>query len=765
MCNMKCYKEHIIKLLYGIISKKLPCAVVSYVVGMLCVRYDAQAFLVFYLLFLLVIFVLNIIRIKMRHLTECILFMLIFYIIGMTVMYEADKRVWNFGNTVCFTGKIIDRIEYGYSNCYTVNMGSFYHMAYIYTDSEECYSLGSVIKIVGTPTAFDSAENEGQFDSNKYYKSKNIDAKIEDAKIEVIREGKNSIYNGMYLFKEKLSRIILKNCPDNGGVLNGILTGDKSSIPDQVKEVYQYAGISHILAISGLHVTNISLIIGFLLLFFRIPKKVSMFVSVLFLILYSLFSGMSASVFRAVSMYVFTSMAFFTGRKYDMPIALSFSLFLYSLMYPHSIFSSGTILSYLAVVSIYIYTIFYRKIHVYKEATKFRRFIKNKIYKPFSLGLFLSVFSFPIVIYFFNTYPLLSVFVNMYVIVLMPVLFILGIVACVMIHVFGPLAVLLFKICDYIISSYLFISKFTVEKLNSVIVIGKPKIYEIVIFYLFMFIIIFVFSDLKKKWISMLIMCIPIALIIYRNEDVAITMLNVDQGECIHISNGEGEHILVDCGSLGDTKVYNNRVEPYLLSNGISELEYVFLSHADNDHINGIVQYFENTYNLIDVNNIVITYDMYKNESVYNSIILPAIEDGTNIILIEKGDYILSKPLIFECLHPNNYSTYEDSNDASMVLKMTVNDKTALFTGDISKAIENTIAIGDIDILKVSHHGSKTATSESFLIQTNPEYALISCGKNNSYGHPHQEIITRLKAEFIKVFNTTEDGAVRILLD
>ena len=760
-------RKHIHECIYALFSRRLVCASIFNLVGMLCVRYDAHAFLIVFLGISAVCFIYNFKYAGLRLYTESFIFSTVFLIIGASVMYrfETDELKLKRDEELCLSGTVVESYENMYSTEYVVDMGSFYDRVIVYDDTKSAYKIGSIIEVRGVVSDFDKASNMGQFDVENYYKCKNIVAKMEDAEVKCLSETEFHVKDGLRTFREYIGAKIVKYCSRNGGILKGILTGDKTDISEYESELYQRSGISHILAVSGLHVSHISMIISLLLGVSKLPRKLTMILSAVILVAFSVFSGFSSSVFRALMMYLFSSIAFIKGYRNDIPTALAVSHLVYSLLYPYGAFSAGTVLSYMAVICIYIFSKFYKKVHIFKEADRMRQIFKDRVYKPLALGLFLSFSSFPLVIYYFYTYPLLSVFVNMYVIFMMPALFITGIMACVMAFVYEPIGSLLFKIPDMIISSFTEISSFTTEKLDTVMVAGKPDIYKIIIYYILLFLVLLGFSYVKRKYVLMILMLIPMLILIYRPDYNVLTMLDVDQGECIHISSSDGINVLVDCGSLGVSEVFSDRIEPYLLAEGVDCLDYVFLSHADNDHINGIVQYYNKQIKLVDIKNMVMTHAMYADTEVYENIVKPALSYGTNVLLIGKGDSVNCSSFKLECLYPDSVIKSDDNNLDSMVLLLKGTKSTVLFTGDLPESQESEIWFHRADILKVSHHGSKTATSEELLRKINAKIAIISCGKDNSYGHPSETVLKNLKKYNIHYYITAESGQLRYNLD
>jgi competence protein ComEC len=200
---------------------------------------------------------------------------------------------------------------------------------------------------------------------------------------------------------------------------------------------------------------------------------------------------------------------------------------------------------------------------------------------------------------------------------------------------------------------------------------------------------------------------------------------------------------------------------PYLKSKGIRKLDYCILTHPDEDHKSGLIEIIKSDY---AIDNLILPEIGIEDEA-YAELEQLAREAGIQVMYISKGNVIKEDELEMECLHPYQDYVPESRNDYSTVLSMSVGKLDILFTGDIEAKGEEEITKllkKDYDILKVAHHGSKKSTSMEFLGKVKAEYAIISCGENNRYGHPHQELLERLEEEDMEILNTKDVGAITI---
>lgn len=309
--------------------------------------------------------------------------------------------------------------------------------------------------------------------------------------------------------------------------------------------------------------------------------------------------------------------------------------------------------------------------------------------------------------------------------------------------------------------------------------------------------------------------------------ELQVTFLDVGQGDCIFLQTEDGASYLTDGGSSSVSKVGKYRMIPFLKYQGASQIKAVFVSHADSDHCNGIAELLEQAeLEGIRVENLVLTdiADECRSEG-YEELVELAGQNGITVQLLHEGQQLQDGELLFQCLHPSKGYRAEDLNETSMVLLVTYREFSMLLTGDVQGAgeehltqelqdwkepgvaqMQDVIRISgeeesmeeesieeqsiederieeqieekrpqnkmganhtetELTILKVAHHGSKNSTSEEFLKAANPKIAIISCGKGNRYGHPHEETLERLEKADVPWFCTKDYGAITVTVD
>ncbi len=244
--------------------------------------------------------------------------------------------------------------------------------------------------------------------------------------------------------------------------------------------------------------------------------------------------------------------------------------------------------------------------------------------------------------------------------------------------------------------------------------------------------------------------------------ELCVVFLNVGQGDSIFIESPTGKQLLVDGGPDGAVLGELAAVMGFF----DKDLDYVLMTHPDSDHVAGFLDVFE-TY---DVANVIRT----ENESdtkVWSAVETAMNEEGVEIHYARRGQlYDLGGGAKLEILFPDIDPSTIESNTSSIVAKLTYGDTSFMFTGDSPKAIEEYLVLAEgehlkSDVLKAGHHGSRTSTSEMWLDEVQPQYAVISAGKDNKYGHPHQEVTDMLFNYGVTTFNTAEVGRVEFVSD
>lgn len=673
---------------------------------------------------------------------------------------------------------------------------------FVNTEKIPNVKIGNIIKVMGKLRQFEEAANKGNFDSRKYYLSLGFYGKIEAGTIEIINSDYSGIRQGLYELRMEIIERLEKLCSDNkgifsiinnkNGIIGAIILGDKTDLDSDIKELYSVSGIAHILAISGLHISFIGMAI-YRLLRRRFRFLFSAAVSIPVVLSFGIMSGFGISTIRAIIMFILKIIGEVLGRKYDAITAISIAGLVLVVQNPFVVCNSGFQMSFGAIIAIVLI------LPIVEEILN----TDNKIIKVLSANFTISLVMNPILAWNYYELPTFSFLLNIVVVPLMSVVIVSSIVgifcSCIM---FGFGKAVIFPGCG-ILELYTFLCNIINKSSVASIVVGQPKVTIIIVYYAILLVVLFGLKNIRTKYtraekerniikketglvlekkakkerrikgqnVKLRLACIVgfllLNCLIYYipNPGFYITFINVGQGDGILIHGDNGTKVMVDGGSTSEKQVAKNCIVPYLKAEGIGTIDYSIITHTDKDHISGILEILENNNsNRIRIKNLVMP-DINMKDDTYNELIEKAKLKKINVLYIKKGDTLSLGKTKIKCIYPETTTTASDKNDYCTVLSVKNKTSKILLTGDISKEIEEKIK-DDIEenytVLKVAHHGSNYSSSEKFLKKVNPKYSIISVGKNNSYGHPGNETMERLRKQGGVIYRTDEKGGITI---
>ena len=713
-------------------------------------------------------------------------------------------------NTVIVQGKIykIENTAFG-TNIYlkgveVENVEKSVSVKRIFVNTEKIpnVKIGNIIKVRGKLRQFEEAANKGNFDSRKYYLSLGFYGKIEAGTIEVINSDYSGIRQGLYELRMEIIERLEKLCSDNNGIfsiinnkngiIGAIILGDKTDLDSDIKELYSVSGIAHILAISGLHISFIGMAI-YRLLRRRFRFLFSAAVSIPVVLSFGIMSGFGISTIRAIIMFILKIIGEVLGRKYDAITAISLAGLVLLVQNPFVVCNSGFQMSFGAIIAIVLI------LPIVEEILN----TDNKIIKVLSANFTISLVMNPILAWNYYELPTFSFLLNIVVVPLMSVVIVSSIAGIFCSYImFGFGKAVIFPGCG-ILELYTFLCNIINKISVASIVVGQPKVTIIIVYYAILLVVLFGLKNIRTKYtraekerniikketglvlekkakkerrikgqnVKLRLACIVgfllLNCLIYYipNQGFYITFINVGQGDGILIHGDNGTKVMVDGGSTSEKQVAKNCIVPYLKAEGIGTIDYSIITHTDKDHISGILEILENNNsNRIRIKNLVMP-DINMKDDTYNELIEKAKLKKINVLYIKKGDTLSLGKTKIKCIYPETTTTASDKNDYCTVLSVKNKTSKILLTGDISKEIEEKIK-DDIEenytVLKVAHHGSNYSSSEKFLKKVNPKYSIISVGKNNSYGHPGNETMERLRKQGGVIYRTDEKGGITI---
>ncbi len=675
---------------------------------------------------------------------------------------------------------------------------------YITTNKDIELKYGDKIEISGTYSKPETQRNYKGFDYSKYLKQLKIYGTIRCENVELIKhkqankilEITNYISNKI---EENTKQILDK---ETSSILLGLVLGNKQELDEETQENYRNASMSHILAVSGMHVAYV--ILGINLIFKNIiGKRNTNILNIIVLIFYMFITNFSPSITRAGIMGIIAISSKLIYRKNDIYTSMSISLLLILLNNPFSIQNLGLQLSYGGVIGIIIFNKsilkFLKNLKIKNKTYKYKirpliQKYTDKIKEIISVSLSVQIAIIPIILYNLNIFNPYFLITNLILSFAIGPIIILGFLFIIIACINFSIAKIFEPILRAGITTINFISN--IGKLPfSKIYIATPNLNSIIIYYLFvavLFIIYNIYSAKKanktqirtknliaiakiklrknkqkiKPIIAIIILLILVVNLIPKN--LKIHFIDVGQGDSTLIVTPQNKTILIDGGgSSSEFDVGKNTLVPYILDRGFTQIDIIIISHFDQDHVGGIMTVLQE----LKVKKVYISKQVEKSKN-YEKFLDIVSNKKIKVYEVVSGNKIhIEKNLYIDILWPtNNQITTNILNNNAIVCNLHYKNFSMLFTGDIEKIAEieilekysRTTQFLKANILKVGHHGSKSSSISEFLNTAKPQIAVIGVGKNNKFGHPNSEVLQRLENINSKIFRTDLNGEITI---
>jgi competence protein ComEC len=630
----------------------------------------------------------------------------------------------------------------------------------------EKFNLDISCPVTGTLEIPDRRRNENSFDYGFFLLQQNIHwiLKADSIRIHECSKVSKGILTKIKGIRMAGISYIEHNVPkETRGYVTALLFGDRTLIDEGEQTAYQRLGLIHLLAISGLHISFLAGLIFYLGIRLGIIREHMKIMLVILIPIYAILSGGSPSVWRACLM----AMIYFLFSLIKKEISLAASIigvYLFLLLIqPNTLYNIGFQLSFAVTFSLIM------------SARIFSRF-NSKILQLILISLICQISALPILLYNFYEISVLGVLLNVVFVPLYTLLLPLSILA-ILTHLAFPL------IGDYLISLLNLLltncneaAMITSKLPLATIVFGKPSK---VIMCLLVLLILRIFFKWDKdgglRHCKFYIVLLLILLCMQYNHQIfspngEIVFIDVGQGDSIFIRlpYNKGNYLIDTGGSVGfnqedwrkkrsDFNTGSDIILPFLKSKGIHRIDKLLLTHPDSDHVGSVNELLEG----IDVANIFIGKGA-ENKYSQKGVLQAAERRNVKISTLQQGDSWNKDSNIFYVLNP--YQLEADSNNSSIVIWARIGGLNWLFTGDLGKSAEQDIIKRypklRTDVLKAGHHGSKTSSSQEFLDTVKPKAAIISAGKGNRYGHPHEEVMKLLKQRGVLIFRTDLQGGI-----
>lgn len=619
---------------------------------------------------------------------------------------------------------------------------------------------GDSLYIEGEFKQPEEARNYKGYNYKQYLKTKKIIGTVELEKAKILKSSNGSFIHNIQKYIKDTRNGTLTD--EEGNLLLAILSGDKDKLSEDIQESFKTSNLSHMLAVSGAHVSYIILGLTYVLQNSIIGKKNGKIVCIFFLLVFMAITNFTPSVTRACIMAVLTLFSGIIYRKSDVYTNISVAALITLIFNPYSLLDLGFQLSYGGTIGIII---FIKRIQEKKSNSKVINYIKQMAL----VSIYANIIIIPIMMYHFNTVSFTFIISNIMASPILGIIVITGFLFIIASITVKPLTRLIAIFIKPILSILIKISQICSKLPFSNILVVTPYMFNVISYYA---IILYCIKSKKnnkcKIIIYLLIVLILINFIIYIfPQKLRIFFIDVGQGDSTLIITPDKKTVLIDGGGSDSFDVGEKVLLPYLLDRRILKVDYVLISHFDTDHCGGILTIMEK----VKVKNIIISEQAEHSEN-YERFKKLMIHKKIRLIEVKKGDKIkIGRYSEFKILFPTSRLLSENLlNNNSIVAQFNYNNFKMLFTGDIEKLAEQQILKAEkaeirADILKVAHHGSKTSSIPEFIKAVKPKIALIGVGKNNTFGHPNQQTIKNLENIKCRIYRTDLQGEIIIKID
>ncbi len=631
----------------------------------------------------------------------------------------------------------------------------------------EDWTVGQSVAVRGTLSEFPKPRNPGEFNYGKYLTLNEVDGILWLADTLQPPPGSEgwSVSIWFSIQREWFGKVFDRlHGPRQAGFLRGVVFGDRREIPMELKESFVNTGTVHILAVSGSNVAVIALALYMILGLFRIPKSWIVAVTILGLLYYMMITGASSSIVRATIMACLILAGQIVERKPDVYNSLSVAAMIVLLLSPSQLLDVGFQLSFAAVLSI---VSIYPRLNtlIQKIPGRFEE-IKalDYILKLFAVSLAAQLGTLSFTAYYFERFSVISLVANLIAVPVVGINLVLGCLTLAMSGLSLWIAGVYAALNEILVSFLLGFVQAAASVPYAVVETVGFSFTAAVVFYLSLVFVLNLDKPAVMKassagllLVGIVWLCIPA----FEPRGVLrLTALDVGQGDAILVEFPNKTTMLIDAGPKSpEFDAGEKIVVPFLKRSGIRRIDRLVVSHPHSDHIGGMPFLLS----AIDVGALVESDT--STTSRLHGLVRTRASPRVGWQCAQSGMELSSDPAVrVYCLSPTSPSD-RNLNNRSIVLKIVYGQTSAILSGDAEKEAEEHIYESyreflDSDILKAGHHGSATSSSSPFLDGITPNFAIISVGRRNKFGHPSADVVREMQRRGVEVFRTDREGAV-----
>lgn len=747
------------------IKRPLAVGTMFYILGLIGGRlqYDLLQFSLF---FIIIITIVLLLYRYYRHISVGLYLIITFVgagsIILNPIIREGESFIKMDGEKVWAQGQVLEVREYPYKNKYIIKPTKMVIeetekqvIGLIQIDAKKEFQTlrqGDIISVSGAINALSFPRNPGAFNEHQYLLIRQVTTKIKaNALYSESSKTKNPVTQRLSRYYGEMFEQLMPW--EEAQLMKAMLIGDKTLLSKEIQTLYKNAGIAHVLAVSGLHISVIASILWWGLKKLKLPNNLEGIIVTTILWGYAGMTGFSVSITRTVIMTTIILLGSLLEEKSDPITSWSFAaliLLIYNNLY---LWDVGFQLSFVAVGSLILLTPFFNKLYFIPKA--------YRVYVAPLLAV--TIGTTPLIAYYYYVISPIGLILNLFLVPLVTIVVTVGFLAMLIFPIQVTLAKWVIGSSYYLLLAIEFLSKIALKIPFSTLIVGKPSWLELGVYALFWGVVLwYLHLHLKQRQIArkyVIMFAGILGIVVFTMEKIPgnlqVTFLDVGQGDSIIITTPHHKTFIIDGGETGN----GQKIEQFLKYKGIKKVDAMILTHAHTDHMNGLKELAM----VYDINQVFLTETPFEDASFkefYDTIQ----SQGIPIGIIGAGDMIKDKNIIMTCIYPFKDELLVEGNDASAVMILRHGGVSYYFTGDIEENFEKQMACflkpNDVSILKVPHHGSKTSSTQELLSKVMPDIGIISCGRNNIYRHPHEEVVLRYEQNNIPLAMTKNSGAI-----